>query len=61
MPIPELARIYLRETQDSRKLVADPKALYFGAELNDQTLVPGDNPRLGKIRFEDWLGSQART
>ncbi len=61
MPLSELVQIYLREKQDPRKVVADPKALYYGAELNDQTLVPGDNPRLGKIRFEDWLRSQAKT
>ena len=33
----------------------DPKALYFGIEVNDQSLRPGPNPRLGKTRFEDWL------
>ena len=30
-------------------------ALYFGIELNDQSLTPGDNPRIGPTRFEDWL------
>ena len=37
-------------------MVADTHARYFGAEINDQSLTPGDNPRLGSIRFEDWLG-----
>ena len=31
------------------------QARYSGVELNDQSLVPGDNPRLGATRFEDWL------
>ena len=61
MPLSELVQIYLRETKDPRKVVADPNALYFGVELNDQTLVPGDQPRLGKVRYEDWLRSQAKT
>ena len=26
-----------------------------GKLLDDQSLVPGDNPRLGPTRFEDWL------
>ena len=56
----ELVQIYLRETKDPRRIVSDPAARYFGAELNDQTLVPGDNPRLGKIRFADWLKSQSK-
>ena len=56
MPLAELARRYLRETKDPRQVVADVHARYFGTELNDQSLTPGDNPRLGSIRFEDWLG-----
>jgi hypothetical protein len=30
-------------------------ALYFGIELDDQSLTPGDNPRIGPTRFDDWL------
>jgi hypothetical protein len=36
-------------------VVSDPQARYFGARLDDRSLVPGDNPKLGEIRFEDWL------
>ena len=28
---------------------------YFGVQLNDQTLVPDDDARIGATRFEDWL------
>jgi len=56
IPLNELARRYLRATKDPRQVVADTHARYFGAEINDQSLTPGDNPRLGSIRFEDWLG-----
>ncbi|MGE0850619.1 MAG: SDR family oxidoreductase [Hyphomicrobiaceae bacterium] len=56
IPLNELARRYLNATKDPRQVVADTHARYFGAEINDQSLTPGDNPRLGSIRFEDWLG-----
>jgi uncharacterized protein YbjT (DUF2867 family) len=57
----ELVRRYLSAKRDARKVITDVHARYFGIELNDQSLTPGDNPRLGTIRFEDWLRqSQAR-
>jgi hypothetical protein len=42
-------------------VVADAHARYFGAELNDQSLTPGENPHLGSIRFEDWLSRTSQT
>ncbi len=51
----ELVRRFLRAKQDPRQVVADVHARYFGAELNDQSLTPGDNPRIGPTRFEEWL------
>ena len=51
----ELVGRYFQVTQDPRKITIDPHARYFGLELNDQSLTPGDNPRIGSIRFEDWL------
>jgi uncharacterized protein YbjT (DUF2867 family) len=38
-----------------REVIADPHARYFGAELSERTLVPGDDAQLGETRFEDWL------
>jgi uncharacterized protein YbjT (DUF2867 family) len=55
----ELVRQFLTTTGDARTVIADPKALYSGAELNDQSLTPGDNPRLGSMRFADWLSRNA--
>jgi uncharacterized protein YbjT (DUF2867 family) len=55
IPLEELARRYLRATKDPRQVVADVHARYFGAALNDQSLTPGDNPRLAPTRLEDWL------
>jgi uncharacterized protein YbjT (DUF2867 family) len=56
MPLDELVRRFLRATQDTRNVEPDIHARYFGAVLDDQSLTPGENPRLGAIRFEDWLG-----
>jgi uncharacterized protein YbjT (DUF2867 family) len=51
----ELVRQFLSATGDARKVITDVHARYYGIEVNDQSLVPGDNPRLGPTRFEDWL------
>jgi uncharacterized protein YbjT (DUF2867 family) len=51
----ELVRRYLSANHDARKVVTDAHARYFGLELNDQSLTPGDNPRIGPTHFEDWL------
>ena len=52
----ELIRTGLRARNDPREVVADPHARYFGAELGERSLVPGDGARLGETRFEEWLG-----
>jgi uncharacterized protein YbjT (DUF2867 family) len=51
----DLVRQYLGATGDPRKVITDNKSLYFGIEVNDQSLVPGANARLGKMHFKDWL------
>jgi uncharacterized protein YbjT (DUF2867 family) len=51
----ELIRRELNARNDPREVVADPHARYFGAELSERTLVPGDDAQLGETRFEDWL------
>jgi uncharacterized protein YbjT (DUF2867 family)/nitrite reductase/ring-hydroxylating ferredoxin subunit len=44
---------------DPREVMADPHARYFGAELNERSLVAGDEAELGEIRFDQWLGRTA--
>jgi len=51
----ELVRQYLNATGDPRKVVTDDKPLYYGIEVNDQSLVPGPNARLTSTHFKDWL------
>ena len=55
----ELGRQYLAANKDSREVVADPKALYYGVELGERTLLPGDDARLGETRFGTWLTQSA--
>jgi uncharacterized protein YbjT (DUF2867 family) len=51
----EFVRGFLSATRDARKVTTDFHALYFGTELNDQSLTPGNNARLGPTHFADWL------
>jgi uncharacterized protein YbjT (DUF2867 family) len=51
----ELVRRFLSANRDARKVTTDVHAGYFGIAVNDQSLTPGDNPRIGSTRFEDWL------
>ncbi len=51
----ELVRQFLRSNGDPRQVITDVNARYFGTAVNDQSLTPGNLPRLGPTRFEDWL------
>lgn len=51
----ELVRRYLAVKHDTRKVVADIHARYFGTELDDKSLTPGDKPNIGSTSFETWL------
>jgi uncharacterized protein YbjT (DUF2867 family) len=54
IPLDELARQVLVARQDPRQIVADTHARYFGAELTDQSLMPGPKAHIGSMRFSDW-------
>src|SRR6267142_3126777 len=55
----DFVRQFLTATGDARTVITDPKALYSGITVNDQSLTPGENPRLGTTRFSDWLSRNA--
>jgi len=55
----DLVRQFLNATRDTRTVITDSNALYYGIAVNDQSLTPGDNPRLGPTRFADWLSRNA--
>ena len=54
-PIAELVGRFLSATHDPRTVLADAHAGYFGIAVNDRSLTPGENPRIGATRFDDWL------
>jgi uncharacterized protein YbjT (DUF2867 family) len=56
----DLVTRYLIATGDGRKVVPDTNAKYFGAHLEDGSLVSDNNPRLGKLTFEQWFPTSAR-
>jgi uncharacterized protein YbjT (DUF2867 family) len=55
IPLDELVRQVLVARQDPRQIVADAHARYYGAELNDESLIPGPKAHLGSVTFSDWL------
>jgi hypothetical protein len=56
----EYIRQGLSARNDPRTVVADPAAGYFGVEVDDRTLIPGKDARLGETRFETWLTQSAK-
>lgn len=53
----EFVRRYLAAEQDGRQVVTDPQARYFGALLEETSLVPLGAARLGKISLADLLAA----
>jgi uncharacterized protein YbjT (DUF2867 family) len=51
-------RHYLELAGDSREVITDVHARYYGTELNDQSLTAGPNARLGKIKYDNWFSTQ---
>jgi len=48
-------RSVLSANGDAREVTADPRARYFGAALEEDSLMPGDDVRITPTRLEDWL------
>jgi uncharacterized protein YbjT (DUF2867 family) len=55
----DLVQQYLKVKNDPRTVRADVHARYFGAELKEDTLVPHGQARLGAVKLQSWLQSQA--
>jgi uncharacterized protein YbjT (DUF2867 family) len=53
--LPDLIRTALTARGDARQVVADPTAQYWGIDIEERTLVPGDGATLFDTRFEDWI------
>ncbi|HTL79378.1 MAG TPA: cupin domain-containing protein [Candidatus Babeliales bacterium] len=59
VPFDELVREYLAAHHDSRTVVTDEKAHYFGTTLEKRSLIPDENALLGSCHFADWLSRTA--
>jgi uncharacterized protein YbjT (DUF2867 family) len=55
-PFNEIVARYLRAVGDKREVVGEPGARYFGGRVEERSLVPLGEARLGHIRLNDWLG-----
>ncbi|TDD31935.1 SDR family oxidoreductase [Actinomadura sp. KC06] len=51
----ELVRRFLQAQDDGRTVIADPEARYFGARLQEASLIPADGAVVGGVRFAEWL------
>jgi uncharacterized protein YbjT (DUF2867 family) len=54
-PFNEIVARYLKGVGDPREVVRDPEARYFGGRVEERSLVPLGEARLGRIGFDEWL------
>jgi len=60
-PFNDIVARYLKAVGDPREVVRDPEARYFGGRVEERSLVPLGEARLGRIGLDEWLRrSQAR-
>ena len=54
-PFNEIVARYLKALGDPRQVVSDPEARYFGGRVEERSLVPLGEARLGRIGLDEWL------
>ena len=54
-PFNEIVARYLKAVGDSRQVVSDPAAGYWGGRVEEHSLVPLGEARLGRIGLDEWL------
>ncbi|SIT51658.1 Nucleoside-diphosphate-sugar epimerase [Paraburkholderia piptadeniae] len=54
-PFNEIVARYLKAAGDSREVVRDPEARYFGGLVDEQSLVPLGDARIGRTSLDQWL------
>jgi uncharacterized protein YbjT (DUF2867 family) len=54
-PFNEIVARYLKAVGDPREVVCDPEARYFGGRVEEHSLVPLGEARLGRIGLDEWL------
>lgn len=56
----EFVRRFVSAKDDPRQVVADMHAPYYGIQVDERALIPGDDARIGTTRFVDWLSGSAK-
>jgi uncharacterized protein YbjT (DUF2867 family) len=59
-PFNEIVARYLKAVGDPHTVVSDPEARYFGGRVEERSLVPLGEARLGRIGLDEWLRSRPR-
>ncbi|ANY83728.1 NmrA family transcriptional regulator (plasmid) [Microvirga ossetica] len=54
-PFNEIVARYLKAVGDPREVVSDPEARYWGGRVEEHSLVPLGEARLGRIGLDEWL------
>src|SRR6202045_1248161 len=54
-PFNEIVARYLKAVGDPREVVSDPEARYWGGRVEERSLVPLGEARLGRIALDEWL------
>jgi uncharacterized protein YbjT (DUF2867 family) len=54
-PFNEIVARYLKAVGDPREVVSDPEARYYGSRVEERSLVPLGEARLGRIGLDEWL------
>ena len=54
-PFDEIIARYLKAVGDGRKVMRDPEAKYFGGRVEQHSLVPLGDARLGRIGLDEWI------
>jgi uncharacterized protein YbjT (DUF2867 family) len=54
-PFNEIVARYLKAIGDAREVVSDPEARYFGGRVEERSLVPLGEARLGRTGLDEWL------
>jgi uncharacterized protein YbjT (DUF2867 family) len=54
-PFNEIVARYLKAVGDPREVASDPEARYWGGRVEERSLVPLGEARLGRIGLDEWL------
>jgi uncharacterized protein YbjT (DUF2867 family) len=55
LPFAEIVERYLKSSGDPRTVVMDREALYYGGRVEEQSLVPLGEARIGRVSLDQWL------